>query len=91
MQQEAPHPLTGTGKILFLVTILLFGFGMFVLFTDVFIDLPSGSYPLFVLLGPLVLACLALFYGGGAILKRKGYPIFTADLAKEDEIEEKEE
>ncbi len=90
MQEETPHPLTGIGKILFLVTILLFGFGMFVLFTDVFVYFPTGSYPLFVLLGPLVLACLALFYGGGAILKSKGYPIFTADLAEKDKKPEDE-
>jgi hypothetical protein len=71
MEEERQSPFTTAGKVLFLATVLLTCAGCYLVFTRVFLNLPSGRYPFFYLFGPVLFAAALFFFGIAALLRRR--------------------
>jgi len=56
MNKDRPSPFTGAGKILFIFTLALGCGGSYWEGVELLPSLPAGSYPLFYLFGPVVIA-----------------------------------
>jgi hypothetical protein len=79
MKEERESPFTGAGKVLFLATVALACGGVAWVLLCLFPNLPSGSYPLFYLLGPVLIGATFFFFGISAILRRRGIAVFVSE------------
>lgn len=85
MEEPRPHPLTGAGKILFVVTLLL-GCGLsYTVFVVIVERLPAGNYPRFFFLAPIGITLALFFFGVSWILRSRGVATFTSEV---DEVRE---
>ena len=80
VNENRPHPLTGSGKILLAATLLLFGALWYVSFIGVFQRLPPGTNPRFVLLAPSGIAAALFFFGLAWFLRTRGVATFTSEI-----------
>ena len=80
MKEAQPHPLTGPGKALFVITLVIFGVLLYLAFFGVFQRLPMGRYPLLYLLAPILLLTAVFFFGVGWILRKRGIATFTSEI-----------
>src|ERR1051325_5755505 len=79
VEQMRPSPvdkLTIPGRLLLILTILLFGGTCFFYFMYVVQDLPSGRYPVFMFWFPVALVSAIFFLIAAWILERLGIPIY---------------
>lgn len=79
MSEERKSPFTGAGKVLFLGALGIFCGGFYWVFIHLVPTLPSRSYPLYYLLGPVVIAAVLFFFIGATILRRKGIAVLTSE------------
>lgn len=81
MEPNCPSPiekLTIPGRILLIVTILLFAAGIVFFFLRIAEKLPSGHYPILILVLPLGVACLTFFLATAWLLERGGIRIYAS-------------
>lgn len=79
MSEERQSPFTGPGKVLFLATVGLGCAGFYWVFVHLFPNLPSGSYPIFYLVGPVAIVAALFFFGIAAVLRKKGIAVFVSE------------
>jgi hypothetical protein len=75
-----PNPLeklTLAGRLLFIVTFLLFGAGFYFSFFFFADNFPTGSYPLVFILMPVCLGCFFFFLFVAWVLERCGIQIYA--------------
>jgi hypothetical protein len=85
MEQRPPNgieKLTIPGRLLLLVTVLLFAGGTYLTLHLVFEHFPTGSYPLFVILMPICIWCALFFLITARILERCGVRIYADRIRK---------
>jgi hypothetical protein len=81
MEQRSPNfidRLTLKGKLLLLVTVVLFGGGFYFTVYRIMLNLPSGQYPLLYLFGPLAIWCVLFFLISARLLEHFGVRIYIA-------------
>ncbi len=79
MDQKPFNPiekLTVAGRLLLIVTFLLFGGSFALCFWEVQY-LPTRSYPVVIFLAPIVIGCVLFFYVAGLCLERLGIRIYN--------------
>ena len=82
MSEERQSPFTTAGKFLFISIVAIACGGFYWVFTNIFENLPSGSYSIFYLFGPVGIAALLLFFGVAAVLRRNGIAVFVSERAE---------
>ncbi len=85
MNERRPTPiekLTISGRLLLVVTVLLFGSAFYFSFLYVADHFPPGSYPLIVILMPTCLACFFFFLTAAWLLERCGIQIYADKTPK---------
>ena len=86
MKEERESPFTGAGKFLFLATVALGCAGIAWVLLGVLPNLSSGSYPLFYLLGPVLIGAALFYFGIAAILRKKGIPVLISERAEVERL-----
>ena len=79
MKEDDPNPFTAAGKVLFLFTLLIVCGGIAWVFLGLLPRMPSGSYPVFYLFGPILVAAALFFFGVAAFLRRRGIAVFVSE------------
>lgn len=85
MEERHPNPikkLTIVGRILLVVTFLLFGGGFVSTFFFVADNFPPGRYPLIVILMPVGVGCFFFFLFAAWIIEKCGVKIYAARTSK---------
>ncbi len=80
MEERHPNPiekLTIVGRILLIVTFLLFGGGFVFSFLFVADNFPPGQYPLIVILMPVGVGCFFFFLVAAWIIEKCGVKIYA--------------
>jgi len=80
MTPRSPNPiekLTIPGRLLLVVTFLLFGGGFFYSFLFVGERMPPGQYPLVVVCLPILLVCFFFFLAVAWLLEKCGIRIYV--------------
>jgi drug/metabolite transporter (DMT)-like permease len=79
MSENQQNPFTGVGKILFLTSLGLGCGGAYWVFVYELPKMPAGSYPIFYILGPIIIGAVLFFLGTTHLLRKKGIAVFVSE------------
>ena len=85
MEERRPNPiekLTIAGRLLLVVTLVLFSSGFYFSFLFIADHFPPGSYPLIVILMPTCLLCFFFVLVAAWLLERCGIRIYANQTPK---------